>query len=138
MYDMRRLHNIYYADIDSNLLINNPSDGRLAVNTFVYSGSYLYRRCSAYQVGPEGCMTCVSDPSCVWVRNKCYPSNHATKRYASNEIIFNMKSSYKCDDQRIYKMHGVESKCIGRKCVPLGRDLEIERYVKTNSGGAKQ
>ena len=131
MYDMRRLHNIYYNDVDSKLLHNNPEQGRLAINTFVYSGSYQFRRCAAYQATPEGCLTCLSDPVCVWVgrENKCFPKDHAMRRHHSTNIFSDMRSSKKCNNQRIYQMHGVEvERCIGHKCVPVGDSLEKVVY----------
>ena len=136
MYDMRRLHNIYYADVDSNLLINNPEEGRLAINTFVYSGAAQFRRCSAYQAEPEGCMACLADPGCVWIygsKDKCFPKDHAVRRYSSNQILNDMRQSHNCNNQRVYQLHGVDvEKCMGLKCVPVGDALESNKYT---SGG---
>ena len=88
MYDMRRLHNIYYADGDGALLANNPEEGRLAINTFIYSGSEQFRKCSKLQISPEGCLLCLSTPGCAWVKTsrngvegKCFPTDHARRRH---------------------------------------------------------
>ena len=142
MYDMRRLHNIYYADVDSSLLANNPEEGRLAINTFVYSGSADFQRCASKQVSPEGCLGCLSDPGCAWVVNgevglgghwndgKCYPVGHARRRYGRH-IHQGMRESFKvCKDTRIYQMHGVDAKCVGRRCVPVGDTLVKDKYSK--------
>lgn len=39
-----------------------------------------------------------------------------------------MKHSKHCRNERIYKMHGVESTCMGSRCVPTGNKLERKKY----------
>ena len=134
MYDMWRLHNIYYADGDGELLANNPEEGRLAINTFVYSGSEKFRQCSKLQILPEGCLMCLATPDCAWVKTgskgsgKCFPRDHALRRYGRG-VLETMKHSKQCDDERIYQMHGVDATCKGSRCVPKGDALERRRYL---------
>ena len=132
MYDMRRLHNIYYADADAALLEPDPERGRLAINTFVYSGSAKFRYCGGLAVLPEGCQVCVSDPQCAWVlaSNKCLPSEHAVRRHHRRDMAMGFKQMHKCPQGRVYEMLGVGGvQCHGRMCVP-GGDGAVEGWKK--------